>query len=222
MAGEQETEHRKTANEIEPTDKLQEPVMVKTEPTIKIDQNTSTSGRLRPVRNGDEAVSVEEELPKKVEGAEGAAWPLAPVGGSRGADRKRITGEYVARPQAVNGKDRLKLPVGSSPSPPGLLRRIAKREAPTPARRPFSSPKHPPTSVPSSAPGSPRLSSKSSYSAVPMAGLPLVGAVCGLCLGGPVVGAPSLLPGVAGGHEAGRCGGGGWKHLGLRRGLRHQ
>ena len=25
------------------------------------------------------------------------------------------------------------------------------------------------------------------YSAVPMAGLPLVGAVCGLCLGGPVV-----------------------------------
>jgi hypothetical protein len=41
----------------------------------------------------------------------------------------------------------------------------------------------PPGSLP--APG-PRPS-KSSYSAVPMAGLPLAGAICGLCLGGPVV-----------------------------------
>ena len=217
MAGEQETdEHRKATSEIETTEQLHEPVSVKTEPTIEIDKNTSRHKK----RNEDEAEAV-DELPQEDHGGEGAAWPLGPEGGTRGGDRRRVTGGYVARPQPVHGKERLKLPVGSSPSPPGLLRRIATREAPSPARRPFSSPKQP-TLVPSSVSGSPRLSSKSSYSAVPMAGLPLVGAVCGLCLGGPVVGPSSPPPGVVGRHEAGRRGGGGGESPGLRRGHRHQ
>ena len=46
---------------------------------------------------------------------------------------------------------------------------------------PPEKPPRPPAPQPS------KLSDVPGYSAVPMAGLPLVGAVCGLCLGGPVV-----------------------------------
>ena len=63
-----------------------------------------------------------------------------------------------------------------SPSPPG---------PPLPSGPPPPLPGGPPPPLPA-------RSSKSSYSAVPMTGLPLVGAVCGLCLGGPVV-SKSLL-----------------------------
>ena len=55
-----------------------------------------------------------------------------------------------------------------------------------PAPPPLSTGPPPPLSGPSGPPPPTRFS-KSSYSAVPMAGLPLAGAVCGLCLGGPVV-----------------------------------
>ena len=93
----------------------------------------------------------------------------------------------------------LEVPKCASPSPGPRPLSQSSQHTPKSSARPRPNKLLPPSPLPPgptmpSAPPPPlsACSSKSSYSAVPMAGLPLVGAVCGLCLGGPVV-SKSLL-----------------------------
>ena len=110
------------------------------------------------------------------------------TGGSCEDGSSRTLGEYEGDLN-LSASPNLEVPCcATSSRPPSRASQASSKTArprPNKLLPPSSSPPTPPQ--PSAGPSPPTHTSKSSYSAVPMAGLPLAGAVCGLCLGGPVV-----------------------------------
>ena len=109
-------------------------------------------------------------------GADTAHWVDDDLGAGRILEDDIVASRNLEVPR--RGSQTSLSQTSQSPSKPSSRPRPSRLQTPSP-------PKPSCPTVPPSAP-----SSKSSYSAVPMAGLPLAGAVCGLCLGGPVVRSP--------------------------------
>ena len=109
-----------------------------------------------------------------LDGADTAHWVDDDLGAGRNLEDDIVASRNLEVPRRGSQTSLSQ----QSPSKPSSRPRPSRLQTPSP----------PKPSCPTAPPSAP--SSKSSYSAVPMAGLPLAGAVCGLCLGGPVVSNP--------------------------------